>query len=101
MTKQYSIKCYFCCIENSLIGSRKGDRKEMAVLIFIKVIKEIEESGRNSGEEANAPLTPTFHLTLSNTIITLHKPIATNNTTILEINLLLLILLAVLKKPLD
>ena len=73
----------------------------MAALIFIKVIKGIEESGRNSGEGDNAPLTPTFHPTLSNTIITLHKPNATNNNSILEINLLLLILSAVLKKTLD
>lgn len=101
MTKQYSKRCYFCCIGNSLIGSRKRNIKELAALIFIKVIKRIEESGRNSGDGDNAPLTPTFHPTLSNTIITLHKPIATNNNLTLEINLLLLILSAMLKKPLD
>lgn len=46
---------------------------------------------------ANAPLTPTLLPTLNNTILTLQKLITTNNTTILEINLLLLILSAMLK----
>ena len=65
----------------------------MAVLIFIKVMNKFKRVEEIVEKGDNAPLTPTFHPTLSNTIITLHKPIATNNNLILEINLLLLFLL--------
>ena len=65
---------------------------------FLGRDNKIEKSKRNVESGDSPPLTPTLLPTLNNTILTLQKLIPTNNTTILEINLLLLFLLVILMK---